>query len=108
MAAIAGWLEDCLEAGASCILALAIPCEPCSGLCGAGFGEDYRPGSGGTRESNSKRNPRGKVEGFTLVLLIGWLVLLAAFGAMYRMDQVSKKAAEKQTSEAPPRIVRRG
>ena len=48
------------------------------------------------------------VEGFTLVLLMGWLILVATFGAMYYMDQVSQKAAEKQSGETPQRIVRRG
>lgn len=48
------------------------------------------------------------MEGFTLVLMIAWLVLLATFGAMYFMDQATKKRAEKQTGEAPPRGGRSG
>jgi len=49
---------------------------------------------------------RGNVEGFTLVLMIGWLILLATFGAMYYMDQVTQKKTEKQPEEAPPRSAR--
>jgi hypothetical protein len=44
------------------------------------------------------------MEGFTLVLLIGWLLLVATFVAMYFMDQATKKAAESrsdQPAEAP-------
>jgi hypothetical protein len=59
-------------------------------------------------ESNQKAIVRGNVEGFTLVLMIAWLVLLATFGAMYFMDQATKKRAEKQTGEAPPRGGRSG
>ena len=40
---------------------------------------------------------RGNVEGFTLVLMIAWLILLGTFGAMYYMDQVTKKKKGKQT-----------
>ena len=56
-------------------------------------------------ESGSKPRERGTVEGFTVVLIIAWLVLLAVFGGMYYMDQVTK-AAEKQGGEAPPRTAR--
>ena len=42
------------------------------------------------------------MEGFTLVLIIAWLILLATFAGMYYMDQTTKKAAEK-SSEAPQR-----
>lgn len=38
-----------------------------------------------------------------MVLLIAWLVLMATFGAMFYMDQETKKAAEKQAAEAPQR-----
>ena len=48
------------------------------------------------------------MEGFTIVLLIGWLILVGTFGVMYYLDQATKKAAEKQTGEPPQRIVRRG
>jgi hypothetical protein len=46
------------------------------------------------------------VEGFTLVLLIAWLVLLGTFGGMYYMDQATKKTAEKQSGESPQRAAR--
>ena len=45
------------------------------------------------------------MEGFTVVLIIAWLVLLATFGGMYFMDQATKKAAEK-SGEAPQRGAR--
>lgn len=48
------------------------------------------------------------MEGFTLVLIIAWLILLATFGGMYFMDQATKKRADKQAGEAPPRGVRSG
>ena len=48
----------------------------------------------------------GTVEGFTLVLIIAWLILLATFGGMYFMDQASKKASEKQSGEAPVRAAK--
>ena len=47
------------------------------------------------------------MEGFTLVLLMGWLILVGTFGAMYWMDQVTKKAAEKQAGEAERSTRRR-
>ena len=43
------------------------------------------------------------MEGFTLVLMIAWLILLGTFGAMYYMDQATKKKKGKQTDEAPQR-----
>jgi hypothetical protein len=46
------------------------------------------------------------VEGFTVVLMIAWLVLMAAFGGMYVMDQTTKKAAAKHFGEAPQRAGR--
>jgi len=46
------------------------------------------------------------VEGFTVVLIIAWLLLLAVFGGMYYMDQTTKKASEKQSGEAPQRTAR--
>ena len=49
------------------------------------------------------------MEGFTIVLLMGWLILVGTFGGMYYLDQATKKATEKQTGETPQqRIVRRG
>ena len=32
------------------------------------------------------------MEGFTVVLMIAWLILMAVFGGMYYMDQAAKKA----------------
>ena len=32
------------------------------------------------------------MEGFTVVLMIAWLILMAVFGGMYFMDQATKKA----------------
>jgi len=37
------------------------------------------------------------MEGFTLVLVIGWLLLVGAFVGMYFLDQASKKAAERRS-----------
>jgi len=48
------------------------------------------------------------MEGFTVVLMIAWLLLLATFGGMYFMDQATKKRANKQADEAPPRSARSG
>jgi len=42
------------------------------------------------------------VEGFTLVLMISWLILLATFGGMYYMDQTTKARSEKQSGDGPP------
>ena len=58
-------------------------------------------------ESGRKPRQRGTVEGFTLVLMIAWLILLATFAGMYYMDQTTKKAAEKST-EAPQSKARGG
>jgi len=35
------------------------------------------------------------VEGFTLVLMIAWLILLGTFAGMYYMDQATKKRPER-------------
>ena len=32
------------------------------------------------------------MEGFTLVLFMGWILLMGCFGAMYYMDSAVKKA----------------
>lgn len=75
----------------------------------ARFGEDGTHGSEGSESTDSKPKGRGFVEGFTIVLLMGWLILVASFAAMYYMDEATKKAAQKQTGEPPQqRIVRRG
>jgi hypothetical protein len=41
------------------------------------------------------------MEGFTLVLLISWLILVGCFVAMYFMDQATKKAVERRSKAAP-------
>ena len=46
------------------------------------------------------------MEGFTIVLMIAWLILLATFGSMYYMDQATKQAAGKQSGETPQRTAR--
>jgi hypothetical protein len=38
------------------------------------------------------------LEGFTIVLLIGWLLLLGSFVGMYFMDQATKQAAERRST----------
>jgi len=40
------------------------------------------------------------MEGFTLVLLISWFILIGCFVAMYFMDQATKKAAEQRAKAA--------
>lgn len=40
------------------------------------------------------------MEGFTVVLLISWLILIGCFVAMYFMDQATKKAAERRSSSS--------
>ena len=41
-----------------------------------------------------------KLEGFTIILLIGWLLLVGSFVGMYFLDQATRQAAERRT--APP------
>ena len=46
------------------------------------------------------------MDGFTLVLLAAWLVLVGTFGGMYYADQATKKAREKRAKaleQAPAR-----
>ena len=46
------------------------------------------------------------MEGFTIVLLIGWLLLLGSFVAMYFMDQAVKQTAQRrsgQSAQSPER-----
>ena len=38
------------------------------------------------------------MEGFTVVLLIGWIVLMGCFAAMYFMDQAVKKSDAERAS----------
>jgi hypothetical protein len=40
------------------------------------------------------------MEGFTIVLVSSWLLLVAAFGAMYRLDQITRRAAERRAAQA--------
>ena len=40
------------------------------------------------------------MEGFTIVLLIGWLFLLGSFVGMFILDQKTREAAERRS--APP------
>ena len=46
------------------------------------------------------------MEGFTLVLMIAWLILLATFGGMYHMDRKTSEAARKQSGEAGQRAAK--
>jgi len=47
------------------------------------------------------------MEGFTVVLLIAWLLLMGCFGAMYFGDQATKQATEKRAQAAEPTPSRR-
>ena len=40
------------------------------------------------------------LEGFTIVLLIGWLLLLGSFVGMYYMDQATKQAAAQRAAQS--------
>jgi hypothetical protein len=40
------------------------------------------------------------MEGFTLVLLTGWLMLLGTFVGMYFIDQATKQAAERRAAQS--------
>ncbi|MBI3935007.1 MAG: hypothetical protein HY316_09975 [Acidobacteria bacterium] len=40
------------------------------------------------------------MEGFTIVLLTGWLLLLGSFIGMYFLDQATKQAAERRAASA--------
>lgn len=37
------------------------------------------------------------MEGFTIVLMISWLILVGCFVAMYFMDEATKKAAARRS-----------
>ena len=38
------------------------------------------------------------MEGFTIVLVVGWLLLLGSFVGMYFLDQATKQAAGRRTA----------
>jgi len=40
------------------------------------------------------------MEGFTLVLLTGWLLLLGTFIGMYFLDQATKRAMERRATQS--------
>ena len=42
------------------------------------------------------------MEGFTLVLLISWLILISCFAGMYFLDKKTKEAAEKRAQSQGP------
>jgi len=42
------------------------------------------------------------MEGFTLVLLISWLILISCFAGMYFLDKKTKEAAEKRSQSQGP------
>jgi len=47
------------------------------------------------------------MEGFTIVLLISWLILIGCFVAMYFMDKATKEAAERRAKTEQPTPQRR-
>ena len=47
------------------------------------------------------------MEGFTLVLLIGWIVLLGCFAGMYFMDKATKNAAAQRSKAQEQSTARR-
>lgn len=49
------------------------------------------------------------MEGFTLVLMISWLILISCFAGMYYLDKKTKEAADKRAqSQGPePQAARR-
>ena len=42
------------------------------------------------------------IEGFTLVLLISWIILISCFAGMYFLDKKTKEAAEKRAQSSGP------
>jgi len=38
------------------------------------------------------------MEGFTIVLVVGWLLLLGSFVGMYFLDQATKQAADRRAA----------
>ena len=47
------------------------------------------------------------MEGFTLVLLIGWLVLLGCFAGMYFLDRATQQVAAKRAKASEAVAARR-
>jgi hypothetical protein len=43
------------------------------------------------------------MEGFTIILIIGWLLLVGSFVGMYFLDQATKKISDRRAaaSESP-------
>lgn len=39
------------------------------------------------------------MEGFTLVLVSGWVILVGTFTAMYFMDRATKRAVERRAAQ---------
>jgi hypothetical protein len=42
------------------------------------------------------------MEGFTLVLMISWLILISCFAGMYFLDKKTKEAADKRVQSQGP------
>ncbi|HWP83717.1 MAG TPA: hypothetical protein VNN17_00875 [Terriglobia bacterium] len=40
------------------------------------------------------------MEGFTVVLLLGWLILVGSFVSMYFLDQATKQAAARRAAQS--------
>ena len=50
------------------------------------------------------------IEGFTLVLMISWIILISCFAGMYFLDKKTKEAAAKRAqsqAQATPATPRR-
>ncbi|MBI4458885.1 MAG: hypothetical protein HY648_02355 [Acidobacteria bacterium] len=47
------------------------------------------------------------MDGFTLVLLAAWAILLATYGGMFYLDQATKKAREKRAQALEQAAARR-
>ena len=48
-----------------------------------------------------------RLEGFTVVLLISWFILIGCFIGMYFMDEATKKAVARRTKAAEAEPARR-
>jgi hypothetical protein len=47
------------------------------------------------------------MEGFTLVLLISWLILIGCFVAMFFLDKATAEAAKRRSGSAGPETASR-